>query len=135
MSVSRAALSAFVREHSTLNLTQSKALTEQLLSEYVIVPTPPADPNIPVEVGQLWLHTASRCTLRVTDVESGPIYVPADPVTSWGPQSVSWQNPDDHTAAATTPISLWRQQMYLIPDADQPSTTTPTSSTESETTP
>lgn len=130
--VTKTALSGFVRENSTLNLTQAKSLTDQLLAEYVVTPKPPADPStVPVEPGQLWLHAGSKRTLRVTDVESGPIYVPGDPVTSWGPQSVSWQNPDDHTAVGNTQISLWRQQMSLVTSPDQPSTST----SESETAP
>jgi hypothetical protein len=120
-SVTKGVLSGFVRENSTLNLTQSKALTDQLLAEYIVTVKPPEDPStIPVEPGQLWLHTGSKRTLRVTEVELGPIYVPGDPVTSWGPQSVSWQDPDDHAAVGNTVISLWREQMSLIPDAGQP---------------
>ncbi len=133
-SVTKTVLSGFVREHAALNLTQAKALTDQLLAEYIVTVKPPADPStIPVEPDQLWLHKGTRRTLRVTEVELGPIYVPGDPVTSWGPQSVSWQNPDDHAVIGTTPISLWRQQMHLVPDAGQPSTSTPSPTSESET--
>lgn len=148
-SITKAALSGFVRDHSTLNLTQAKALTDQLLAEYVVTVKPPADPStIPVEAGQLWLHTGSKRTLRVTDVELGPVYVPGDPVTSWGPQNVSWEDPvkalgppmssswkspDNCPAQGTTSISLWREQMSLIPDAGEPSTTTATPTSESET--
>jgi hypothetical protein len=132
-SVTKTVLSGFVREHTALNLTQAKALTDQLLAEYIVTVKPPADPStIPVEPGQMWLHTGSRRTLRVTEVELGPIYVPGDPVTSWGPQSVSWQNPDDGTAAGTTQISLWREHMSLVPGADEPSTTTASSHPESD---
>jgi hypothetical protein len=133
-SVTKTVLSGFVREHTALNLTQAKALTDQLLAEYIVTVKPPADPStIPVEPGQLWLHAGSKRALRVTDVELGPIYVPGDPVTSWGPQSVSWQNNDDHAATGTTPISLWRQYMLLVPEADQPSTTATSPTSESET--
>ncbi|MCB5280562.1 hypothetical protein [Arthrobacter sp. ES1] len=133
-SVTKTVLSGFVREHTTLNLTQAKLLTDQLLAEYIVTVKPPADSSsIPVEPGQLWIHTGSKRTLRVTEVELGPIYVPGDPVTSWGPQSVSWQNPDDPAAVGNTMICLWREQMRLVPNADQPSTTTATPTSESET--
>lgn len=150
-SVTKAVLSGFVREHTTLNLTQSKALTDQLLAEYSVTLKPPADPSaITVEAGQMWRLTSSGRILRVTDVELGPNYVPGDPVTSWGPQSVSWedptavlgspmsfswQSPDNCPTTGTTPISLWRQQMSLITDAGEPSTSTATPTSESENTP
>lgn len=148
-SVTKAALSGFVREHTALSLTQAKALTDQLLAEYIVTLKPPADPSsIPIETGQLW-RTVSGRVLRVTEVEAGPIYVPGDPVTSWGPQSVSWedpgqvlglpmsgswQSPDNCPARGTSPIRLWRQQMSLVAGPDQPSTSTATSTPESETT-
>lgn len=134
--VTKTVLSGFLRERSGLNLTQSKALADQMLAEYSVTVKLPADPStIPVEPGQLWLHRSSKRSLRVTDVESGPIYVPGDPVTSRGPQSVSWQNHDNPAATDTTPITLWREQMSLVTGPDQPSTSTATSPSESETAP
>ncbi|MET3172908.1 UNVERIFIED_ORG: hypothetical protein ABIB52_000736 [Arthrobacter sp. UYCu721] len=114
-SVTKAVLSGFVRENTTLNLTQSKALTEQLLAEYSITARPPADPDgIPVETGQMWLHAATGRTVRVTNVELGPRYVPNDPVTSWGPESVAWQDAADPTATGAVKITTWRQYMSPV---------------------
>lgn len=131
--ITKTVLSGFVREHTSLNFTQSKAFTDQLLAEYLVTAKPPVDPStIPVYRGQLWLHTGSGRTLSVIDVDLGPTYAPGDPVTSWGPQSVSWRDSEDSSAAGVTQISLWREHMLLIPDPDQPSTTTPTSTSESD---
>lgn len=119
--VTKAALSAFVREHTDLNPAQSKALTDSLLTEYSVTRKPPAGPeaqDIPVEAEQIWLHEPSQRPVRVTGVEMGPEYVAGDPVTSWGPQSVSWQDCADSSAAGTTAIQLWRELMRPLPDAD-----------------
>lgn len=108
----KAALTAFVRENSTLNLTQSKVLADQLLADYIVAVRPPIDlGSIPIEVGQLWQYTGTQLILRVTDVELGPRYVPNDPVTTWGPVNVSWQNISDPASTGTISIDPWRQSM------------------------
>lgn len=118
-SVSKTVLSSFVRENTTLNLTQSKALTEQLLAEYSITAKPPADPDrFPVEVDQMWLHAATGRTVRVTGVELGPRHVPNDPVTAWGPESVSWQDTADPGATGTVQITTWRAHMTPVKSGD-----------------
>lgn len=118
-SVTRAVLSSFVRDNSTLNLTQSKSLTEQLLAEYNITPKPPVNPSrFPVEVDQMWLHAATGRVVRVTDVEMGPDYAPNDPVTAWGPQSVSWQETADPAASGNAQITTWRGQMTPLESPD-----------------
>lgn len=118
-SVTKAALSSFVRDKTTLNLTQSKTLTEQLLAEYSITPKPPADPyRVPVEVGQRWLHAATGRVVRVTDVEMGPQYTPNDPVTAWGPESVSWQDTADPGTTGIAQITTWRAQMTPVESPD-----------------
>jgi len=110
-SVTKAVLTGFVREHSALNLTQAKAITDRLLAEFIVTPKPPADPSTyPVEPGQLWLHRPSNKVLRVCHIESGPIHVPGDPVTPWGPQSVSWEDSAEGSIHGSTGIHLWRLQ-------------------------
>lgn len=110
--VTKTSLTAFVRENSTLNLTQSKVLADQLLADYIVAVRPPIDlGSIPIEVGQLWQYTGTQLILRVTDVELGPHYVPNDPVTTWGPIKVSWQNISDPASTGTTAIEPWRQAM------------------------
>ncbi|MGY4541168.1 hypothetical protein ACVWY0_001077 [Arthrobacter sp. UYNi723] len=114
-SVTKAVLSGFVRDNTALNLTQSKALTEQLLAEYSISAQLPADPmSIPVETGQVWLHAATGRTVWVTNIELGPQYVANDPVTSWGPESVSWQDTTDPLSTGTVPTITWRQHMRPV---------------------
>lgn len=118
-SVTKAVLSGFVRDNTALNLTQSKALTEQLLAEYSISAQLPADPNsIPVETGQMWLHAATGRIVRVSNVELGPQYVANDPVTSWGPESVSWQDAADPLSTGTVQITTWRQHMRPVGPPD-----------------
>lgn len=141
--VTKTALSTFVRENSPLNLTQSKAFTDLLLAEHIVTVKPPVDlDTVPVEAGQIWRHKGTERTVRVTNVELGPQYVPNDPVTSWGPERVSWRDTEHPTAAGTVQIRMWRLYMVLLSEAtgpgptlDQPSTITPTSTPESETTP
>jgi hypothetical protein len=118
-SVSKTVLSVFVRENTTLNLTQSKSLTEQLLTKYSITAKPPADPDsFPVEAGQMWLHAATGRTVRVTNVEMGPQYAPNDPVTAWGPESVSWQDTADPGASGTAHITPWHTHMVPVEPSD-----------------
>ena len=119
-SVTKAVLSGFVRENSGLNLTQSKAISDRLLAEFIVTPKPPPDPStFPVAPGQLWLHAPSNRVLRVSGVELGPMYVPGDPVTSWGPQRVSWEDADDGTVTGSTEIQPWREQTRPLSEADE----------------
>lgn len=113
--VTKTVLSAFVRENTALNLTQSKTLTDQLLTEYSVTVRPPTDPNsIHIEVGQEWLHKSSQRTVRVTGVEVGPQYVPNDPVTSWGPENVSWADTRNPDITGSTQIADWHQDMIHV---------------------
>lgn len=113
--ITKTALSAFVRDNSTLNLTQSKTLTDQLLAEYSVMAKPPADlSKILIEVGQKWLHSASLRTVRVTNVELGPQRVPHDPITTWGPESISWSDTANPASIGTTPIAPWLEFMTSI---------------------
>lgn len=110
--ITKAALTAFVRENSSLNLTQSKVLADQLLTDYIVVVRPTIDlGSIPIKVGQLWQYTGTQLILRVTDVELGPQYVLNDPVTTWGPANISWQNTSDPASLGVTSIESWRQCM------------------------
>lgn len=110
--VTKTMLSTFVRENTALNLNQSKALTDQLLIEYLVTVKLPTDPgNIHIEVGQEWLHKTSRRTLRVTGVEVGPQYVQNDPVTSWGPQNISWADIRNPDITGVSLITDWHQDM------------------------
>ena len=114
--ITKTALSTFVHEHTSLNLTQSKALTDQLLAQYSVTVKQPVDlGHFPIDVGQEWLHQGTQRTLRVTDVESGPQRVPNDPVTSWGPVNVSWQETADPASTGTTPVALWLMHMAPPP--------------------
>ncbi|MEO3931348.1 hypothetical protein WMO79_00850 [Micrococcaceae bacterium Sec7.4] len=130
-----------MRENSPLNLTQSKALTDLLLAEHTVTAKPPVDRDtVPVEVGQIWRHEGTERTVRVTNVELGPQYVANDPVTSWGPERVSWRDTEHPTAAGTVQVRMWRRYMVLlsedggtIPAPGQPSTHTSTPTEESET--
>lgn len=113
--VTKTVLSAFVRENTALNLTQSKALTDQLLTEYSVTAKLPSDPNdIHIEVGQEWLHKASQRTLRVTGVEVGPQYVQNDPVTSWGPKNISWADTRNIDLTGVAPIADWHRDMRQV---------------------
>jgi hypothetical protein len=139
-SVTKAALSTFVRENSVLNLTQSKELADLLLAEHVVTVKPPVDrDSVPIESGQIWRHKGTERTVRVTNVEVGPQYVPNAPATFWGPECISWRDTEHPTAAGAVQIQMWRHYMVLLSDVrdtirpvDQPSTTTATSNPESE---
>lgn len=108
-SVTKTALSTFLRENSTLNLTQAKTLTTHLLDAFNIAAKPPADPgSITVEAGQRWLHTITGRTMLVTHVDLGPQFVRDDPVTAWGPERVYWQ---DATDIGVVEIGPWLEHM------------------------
>lgn len=113
--ITKTVLSAFVRNCSTLNLTQAKTLTDQLLAEYNVMAKPLADlSNILIEEGQEWLHSASLRIVRVTNVELGPRRVPNDPITTWGPESISWSDTANPASIGTTPIAPWLEFMTSI---------------------
>lgn len=129
-SVTKTALSTFVRSNTSLNLTQSKALTDQLLDRYDISARMPADPNaMPIEANQCWIHTDRNFILRVTAVETGPIHVPDNPVTVWGPVNVTWEDTQNPSNTGTAPIAEWRAQMAPVktsapvPEAPEESST------------
>lgn len=142
-SVTKGVLAGFVRDNSGLNLTQSKAIADRLLTEFIVTPKPPADPStFPVGPGQLWLHRPSNKVLRVCDIESGPIHVPGDPVTPWGPQRVFWEDTADSSVNGSTGIDAWRLQATplsvageSLPTAAQTEEIPPSPSQESETIP
>lgn len=123
--VTKTVLSSFVRENTALNLTQSKALTDQLLDQYSVTVKLPTDPSsIHIEVGQEWFHAASERTLRVTGVEVGPQYVQNDPVTIWGPKNISWTDTRNPDITGVTQTADWHQdtRQVVAPeiDADEP---------------
>lgn len=109
-SVSKTGLSAFLRENSELNLTQSKALAERLLRGYDIVLKPPATGETTVIAGQTWRDSITHRIVVVTRVDVGPQIVPDDPVVAWGPQSIHWE---DSTHTGIADIGLWRERMVL----------------------
>lgn len=110
-SVTKTGLTAFLRENTTLNLAQAKALTTKLLDAFNIAAKPPADPgSITIEADQTWLHTITGRTMTVTDVELGPRFVADDPVTIWGPERVYWQ---DATDIGVVEIGPWLEHMQL----------------------
>ncbi|KIA72690.1 hypothetical protein ANMWB30_24580 [Arthrobacter sp. MWB30] len=112
--VTKSALSTFVRDNTGLNLTQSKALSDQLLAEYSITPKPPADPNsLSIDIGQEWLHTGSQRIVRVTNIEQGPQRIPEDPVTVWGPERISFEYTQRPGFSGAMSIASWRK--YMIP--------------------
>lgn len=114
-SVTKTALITFVREHSTLNLTQSKVLADHLLTEYNVTAKPPVDlGSVPVEVGQLWQYIGTPLVVRITNVELAPQYVPNDPVTIWSPENISWQNTTAPASQGVIHISTWLKCMCPV---------------------
>ena len=110
-SVTKTGLSLFLRDNSPLNLTQAKALTATLLERFNITAKPPADPSaVLVEAGQTWVYTLTGRTMLVTQVELGPLFVPDDPVTTWGPVRVHWEG---ETEVGIAEIGPWLEHMRL----------------------
>lgn len=112
-SVTKTGLSLFLRDNSPLNLTQAKALTATLLERFNITAKPQADPSaVLVEAGQTWVYTLTGRTMLVTQVELGPLFVPDDPVTTWGPVRVHWEA---ETEVGIAEIGPWLEHMRLQP--------------------
>ena len=110
-SVTKSGLSLFLRDNSPLNLTQAKALTTTLLERFIITAKPPAGPTtVPIEAGQTWVYSLTGRTMLVTQVELGPLFVPDDPVTTWGPVRVHWEG---ETESGIAEIGPWLEHMRL----------------------
>lgn len=128
-SVTKTGLSAFLRQNSALNLTQSKDLAARLLGTHNISAKPPADPGaVTVEAGQTWIHTDTGRIMTVTHVDLGPQYVADDPVTAWGPERVHWE---DATNIGVVEITPWLERMQLQEQAPESPSTSSSPSSES----
>lgn len=119
--VTKTALSAFVREHSSLNLTQSKAVTDELLSRFDISVKQPVDAElISIQAGQHWKHTKQQNVLLVTGVETGPLYVSDSQVAVWGEISIAWEDTEHPDRTGTVRAAVWRDCMELVENCAVP---------------
>lgn len=112
---SKTSLGEFIRDNSTLTLTQSKVLAEKIIAHSTVEWTSGSEPQLPhITEGQLWEHLESGQTLQVTRVDIAPLGSTESAVVTWAPVSISWKSLDKEGVYGSVDPDVFVEQARMI---------------------
>lgn len=110
-------LGTFIRDRSSLNLTDSKALATAILTHADVEWGSGQEPELPhFSTGQIWRHRDEDAMLRIVDIQIAPSGSTESAVRYWEPILIEWAHLGNPNQTFTVTPEVFVEQCEIMTD-------------------